>query len=151
MEEELHAFLISALKLNCQLHAPAALPQYPLTRRLSHPMKDILMKNSSSVCKTYLCMFFISHASRMVSLFNTYSSFKTAADMCTTSRKSLPQKMTMYRSVKKCNNLISHAILKLCHGHRSASFLICVEENALPNYWILVTLHIDARKNNKFF
>jgi hypothetical protein len=40
-DEKLHAFLISSLQLNCQLHAPAVLTRYTTTRSWMRPTKHI--------------------------------------------------------------------------------------------------------------
>jgi len=74
VEEKLHAFLISSLQLNCQLHVPDALTQYPSITRLNAPHETVLYSG-------YLCMVFVSHkhTSLMASFFHTNSSFNTAA------------------------------------------------------------------------
>jgi len=74
VEEKLHAFLISSLQMNCQLHAPDASTQYPSTTRLNAP-------HEAQFCIVYISVygFRFTHTSLMASFFHTNSSFNTAA------------------------------------------------------------------------
>jgi len=54
VEEKLHAFLISSLQLNCQLHVPDALTQYPSITRLNAP-------HETQFCIVDICVWFSFH------------------------------------------------------------------------------------------